>query len=62
MSHYIKIAPRSQRSRFVALDAKNKTQIIAEGLSADVVARKAIKSGRPFSMMFVPVPGKTYIF
>ncbi|MFZ4396201.1 MAG: hypothetical protein ACOYOU_11315 [Kiritimatiellia bacterium] len=62
MKHAIKIAACNPRSRFVALDSKNKAQIIAEGGTADSVARKAARTGKAFSMMFVPVSGKTYVF
>ncbi len=62
MTHSIKINIRNVRSKFVALDVKDRTRIIAEGRTAESAARKARKCGKPFSMMFVPARGRTYVF
>ena len=58
----VRIRVASPHSRFVALDIKRKNRVIAEGRTAESVCRKAQKSGKAFSVMYLPVPGKTYIY
>lgn len=62
MLRSINIAVRSGTSRYVALDLTDKAKVIAEGRTALAVARKARKTGRSFSMMFLPERGKTYVY
>lgn len=62
MQKTVNIRVRSAGSRYVALDLKKRDKVIAEGKTATAVAQKARKSGRPFSMMFIPLRGKTYVF
>jgi hypothetical protein len=49
-------------SRFIAVDRSNKGRVIAEGKSAITVAKKAGRTGKPFTMAFVPPAGKKCIF
>ena len=62
MRKTINISVRSSESRYVALDLKKQDQVIAEGKTASGVAKKAQKTGRLFSMMFIPERGRTYVF
>jgi hypothetical protein len=62
MTHSIKFNLRRGKSKFVALQATDKTKVVAEGQTAEAVARKAEKTGRPFSIMFVPAKGRNYVF
>lgn len=62
MQNTVNISVRSAKSRYVALDLKQQNKVIAEGRTAIAVADKARKTGRPFSMMFIPEHGKTYVF
>jgi hypothetical protein len=62
MKDAIKIKMRNVRSRFVALDLRDRTKVVAEGRTAEAVAKKAEKTGKPFSMLFVPAKGKRHIF
>ena len=62
MRKTVNISVRSAASRYVALDLKKQDEVIAEGRTAIGVAGKARKTGRLFSMMFIPVRGKTYVF
>lgn len=57
----IQIRPRSKRSRFVAIDLIDRRTVIAEGVTAKSVAKKAEKTGKQFSMMFVPRRDATYV-
>lgn len=56
----IRLKAKSPRSRFVAFDSKNK--VIAEGIKAKTVAKKAEKIMKEFSMIWVPKRGQDYIF
>lgn len=62
MTKRVKIRVRSSHSRFVALDVNRKSCVIAEGRTAKSVSQKAEKSGKAFSLMYIPSPSKTYIF
>lgn len=62
MQKSIHISVRSVTSRYVALDLKDRTKVIAEGRTAVAVAKKARHTGRPFSMLFIPAKGQTYVF
>lgn len=62
MSQGITIKMKNIRSRFVALDVTDKSRVVAEGNTALSVAKKAKKTGKPFTMMFVPAAGTRYIF
>ena len=55
---YINCKPRS---RYVAIGCDKNHSIIAEGISAEVVARRAHKTGKLFAMMFVPKPNQARI-
>ena len=55
------IRPKSKRTRFVALDPKDPETIIAEGTTVKSVMRKARKTGKDFSMMFIPRGDRDYI-
>ena len=62
MQKTVRFAVKSPSSRYVALDLHNKGRVLAEGRTAASVAEKVRKTGCLFSLMFVPVPGKTYVF
>jgi hypothetical protein len=62
MQRTISFAVKNRASRYVALDLKEKSRVIAEGRTAVSVAEKARKTGRAFSMMFIPAQGKTYVY
>lgn len=62
MQKTVNISVRNKSSRYVALDLGKQDKVIAEGKTAEAVADKARRTGRPFSMMFVPERGKTYVF
>ena len=62
MRKTVNISLHSAKSRYVALDLKQQDKVIAEGRTAESVADKARKTGRLFSMMFIPERGKTYVF
>ena len=62
MPKTVNICVRSTGSRYVALDLKEQDRVIAEGRTVASVAAKARKTGRPFSMMFIPQRGKAYVF
>lgn len=56
----ITIAPKDPKSKWVALD--NSNSIIAEGENPNEVIAEAQKTGKEFTIMFVPKKGNTYIF
>jgi hypothetical protein len=62
MQKTVNISVRHKSSRYVALDLRKQSEVIAEGRTALAVAAKARKTGRSFSMMFIPERGKTYVF
>lgn len=61
MSHAIVIKPTSPRSRWVALSLDKRAKIISEGVKPEVVIRKAEKTGKKFTIQFIPDPNSTYI-
>ena len=61
MSNAIKIRPKHPRTKFVALDLYDPSKIIAEGTTPEVVVKRARKTGKEFSIMFIPKPGN-YVF
>jgi hypothetical protein len=62
MTRQIKIKTRSTHSQYVALDAQRKSTVLAEGRKLQSVVAKAEKTGRSFSLAYIPAPGKTFIF
>lgn len=62
MKKTVNIAIRNKSSRYVALDLCRQDKVIAEGKTATAVADRARRTGRPFSIMFVPERDKTYVF
>ena len=58
----IKIAPQSPRTKFVAIDVSNKSNIISEVISVKYVVKKADKTGIDYSLMYVPKAGQVCIF
>lgn len=57
----IAIQPKNRNTRFVALAAGEKGQILVEGVKASSVVRKAQSTGRSFSMVYVPRKNETHI-
>lgn len=62
MTKTVTVSVHKKSSRYVALDLKEPGKVIAEGRVATAVAESARKTGRLFSMMFVPEGNKTYVF
>ena len=62
MSHAVCIKTHRKNSKFVALNPYKSGEVVAEGRSAMDVMKKAEKSGKHFSMMYIPPKGKKYIF
>ena len=62
MSHAIHVKAKSPYSRFVAIDVQKSGFAIAEGRTAKSVIEKAEKSGKSFSLMYVPPKGKKLVF
>ena len=58
----IKIIPQNPKTKYVAIDISNKSNIIAEGISIESVVKKANKTGIDYSLMFVPKVGQVCIF
>jgi len=56
----ITITPKSTESRWVTLDQDN--NIISEGKTPGDAIEEAKKTGKAFTVMFVPLEGNTYIF
>ena len=56
----ITITPKNPETRWVTLDDDN--NIISEGKTPDEAIEAAKKTGKSFTVMFVPVEGNTYIF
>ena len=56
----ITITPKNPETRWVTLDDDN--NIISEGKTPDEAIKAAKKTGKSFTVMFVPVEGNTYIF
>lgn len=56
----ITITPKNPESRWVTLDEDN--NIISEGKTPEEAIEAAKKTGKPFTVMFVPLEGNTYIF
>lgn len=57
-----KVQSRFRNSRFIAVDRADKGRVVAEGRSAQKVAMKAERTGKPFTMAFVAPAGKKYIY
>lgn len=55
------IKPKSTRSRWAAIWIEDGVTILAEGVKPETVIRKAKKTGKEYSMMFLPDPNTTYI-
>jgi len=54
---------KKPRSRYAALHmGRGKCEVLAEGVKLGTVIRKAKKTGKPFSMITLLDPGKTYTF
>jgi len=62
MPYTTKVQSRFRGSRFIAVDRADKGRIVAEGRSAQKVAMKAERTGKPFTMAFVPPAGKKYSY
>lgn len=62
MSNTMEISPSSPRTRFVALDVKDRNKILAEGITAKSTITKARKTGKNFILAFVPKRDETYIY
>lgn len=62
MSAAIQIKPTKPRSRYVALDLKHRSRILAEGTTVAAVVKRAEKTGKEYSMMYLPPKGKTFIY
>ncbi len=58
----IKVKPTNPDSRWVALDIKEKDRIIAEGKEPADAINSANKTGKEYSLLFIPKKGDTYIF
>lgn len=48
-------------TRFVALDRRDQSTIVAQGRNAVNVVKRAKSTGTPFVMSFVPKAGQTYV-
>jgi hypothetical protein len=57
-SQAISIKTQNKNSRFVALNVQKLGEVVAEGRFVKSVIKKAEKSGKQFSMMYVPPKGK----
>jgi hypothetical protein len=62
MSHAIHVKVRCANSRFVAIDAQRTGTSIAEGRTVESVVEKARKTGKSFSLMYIPPKGKKCVF
>ena len=56
----ITITPQNPETRWVAIDKDN--NIISEGKTAGDAIKDAKKTGKEFTLMFIPLKGNTYIF
>ena len=56
------ISVKNKSTRYVALSLADKSITVAEGRTARQAAAKADKTGVPYSLMWVPEPGKKYFF
>ena len=57
----IEIKPKSTRSRWVALAMDAKHTILSEGVKPEGVISKAERTGKKFTIQFIPDPNSTYI-
>jgi len=57
----IAIKPKNRNTRFVALDAQDKSHILVEGVNAASVSRRAQALGCPFTMLYIPRKNETHI-
>ena len=62
MTQAVCIKAQRRTSRFVALDSYKKGNVVAEGKTVEDVLERARKSGKHFSMMYIPSRDKKYIF
>ena len=62
MGNAITITPEKATTRFVAVDGKDRSRVLAEAKTAKAVLREAEKTGRSFSVMYIPAKGETYVF
>jgi hypothetical protein len=62
MANSIKINVKNTHSRFVALALNSSGKVLAEGLTPKSVTEKAKKTGKDFSLMYVPQSGQTHIY
>jgi hypothetical protein len=58
----INITPKNPDSKFIALDIKDQSKIIAEGKTINIVIDKAEKTGKKFILAPVLKENCTYIF
>ncbi len=61
-SNTITIEPKNPKSKWAALEMDNPNNIISEGIKPKSVFNEAEKSGKKFTMIFVPDPNTKYIF
>lgn len=61
MTATLNINPKSPQTRWVALNIKDNSKIIAEGKTPQSVIKKADKTGKEYILSFVPKKGTTYI-
>ena len=61
MTNVIEIKPKSDTSRWVALNFNDNSIILVEGKNPEIVAKKAEAMNVTFIMQFVPDPKSSYI-
>ena len=62
MKNPLNINPQKITSRWVAVNINKKNEIISEGTKPRVVIKKADKTGKSYSLIYVPKPGHSHIF
>ena len=62
MPKTIHFRTHSRTFRFVAIDRAHNGKVIAEGRTANIVYKKAEKTGIAYTMAFIPPEGKKYVF
>jgi len=62
MPKTIHVRTHYRNSRFIAIDRADHGRVIAEGRTVMAVHKMAEKTGKAFTMAFVPPKGKKYVF
>ncbi|MEX0813655.1 MAG: DUF5678 domain-containing protein [Chitinophagales bacterium] len=62
MTATLNINPKNPDSRWIAVNVKDNSKIIAEGKTPQEVIKKAKKTGVNYILSFVPKKDSTYIF